>query len=273
MDPHESTETSDRRRTGQVVTDAAEVYEDFFVPALFGQFAGPLLDAAGVSDGHTVLDVGCGTGIVARTAVDRVRPGGAVIGIDPNDGMLSVARRCSTNVDWRHGVAESLPLPDAHVDRTVSQFAAMFFEDPGTALNEILRVTRRGGRIAVATWAEVERSPGYAAMVLLLDEQVGTWAAEALLAPFTIGTEQALASMIGDIGRDVSVTTTHGIARFASIDDWLHTEIRGWTLAGAIDDDAFDELLAVARERLAEFATPDGAVAFEAPAIFGVIEV
>ena len=78
---------------GQVNQSAAEVYEAFFVPALFGQWPERVLDAAGLSPGDDVLDVGCGTGILARAAARRLNDSGSVTGIDINDGMLTIARR------------------------------------------------------------------------------------------------------------------------------------------------------------------------------------
>ncbi len=112
---------------GQVVHSAAEVYEEFFVPALFGQWPDRVLDAVGASEGDRILDVGCGTGVLARAAVERVGGTGRVAGVDPNDGMLAVARRLGPDVTWDTGVAEHLPYPDASFDRVVSQFALMFF--------------------------------------------------------------------------------------------------------------------------------------------------
>lgn len=261
------------RRRGRVIADAAEVYEEFFVPALFGQFSELLLDAADVRGGHTVLDVGCGTGITARRALDRVRPGGTVIGVDPNDAMLDVARRHAPDITWQHGVAESLPFPDHAVDRTVSSFAAMFFDDEVAALGEMARVTRPGGRVAVATWGRIDTSPGYAALADLLADRIGAWAVDALMAPFSIGTEAAVDGLIRPHGEVVEVACRPGTARFGSIDDWLYTDVRGWTLADGIDDDAYEGLLESARGRLAGFAGPDGTVAFPAPAVFGVVTV
>ncbi len=265
-----STNDPDRGRVGG---SAAEVYEQFFVPALFGQFVDTTLDAVAVRLGDDLLDVGCGTGIVARRAIERVGPDGSVHGVDPNPAMLAVAHRKAPDVHWHEGVAEALPFDDASVDRTVCQFAAMFFDDPPQAIAEMARVTRPGGAVVIASWASVDSSPGYAAMVELLDRRVGRWAADALLAPFSIGTEQALAQLVAPIDPDVVVTRSSGTAGFASLDDWLHTEIRGWTLADGISNDTFDELRVAARRDLARFVGPDGQVEFAAPALVATARV
>src|ERR1700754_2426970 len=105
---------------------------------------------------------------------------GSVVAVDPNDGMLAVAARLAPELDVRRGAAERLPVTDNEMACTVCQFALMFFEDRARAISEMARVTKPGGRVAVATWAAIEESPGYAAMVDLLGEVIGGWAAEAL---------------------------------------------------------------------------------------------
>src|SRR5262245_30686072 len=95
--------------TGQVTGSAAEVYEAFFVPALFGQWATRLAEAAGLCPGNRVLDVACGTGVLAREAAGRVAPGGSVVGLDRNEGMLAVAAAKAPSIGWRAGRAEALP--------------------------------------------------------------------------------------------------------------------------------------------------------------------
>lgn len=257
----------DDASTGQVNRSAAEVYEDFFVPALFGQWPEPILDAAGLSPGDDVLDVGCGTGILARAAARRLDRSGSVTGLDPNDGMLAVARRNDERVDWRQGLAEELPFPDDSFDRVISQFALMFFTDQAAALAEMARVTRPGGTVTIATWADVDHSPGYAAMIALLDRLFGEEAATALMAPFTIGSEAKLRSVIGDILSEPTVSLVPGQARFESIEAWVHTDVRGWTLADMIDDHQYQTLLDAAKTELAPFVDASGAVSFAAPAL------
>jgi ubiquinone/menaquinone biosynthesis C-methylase UbiE len=259
--------------TGQVSTTAAEVYEKFFVPALFGQWVEPMLDAVAASDGDRLLDVGAGTGVVARAALQRVGTGGSVVAVDPNEGMLAVAKRLAPALDVRRGTAERLPIDNAEIDCVTCQFALMFFTDRARAIEEMRRVVRSGGRVAVATWAEVEECPGYAAMAELVGEEIGDWAADALLAPFCLGTREQLSELLRRSFDDVRVIGREGQACFASLDDWLYTEIRGWTLAEHIDDDQFAGLQRAAASRLTRFVTAEGSVRFAMPALIATAAV
>ncbi len=259
--------------TGQVSTAAAEVYENFFIPALFAQWADPILDAVGVREGQCLLDIGTGTGVVARAALRRVGPTGSVIAVDPNDGMLAVAGRLAPNLDVRKAKAEDLPFADNEVTCTTSQFAMMFFDDRERAAKEMARVTHAGGRVAVSTWAAVDESPGYAAMVDLLGELLGDWAAEALRAPFSIGTPDELADLLRPSFGEVEVQHRMGRAHFTSLDEWLYTDIRGWTLSDAVDDDQFECLRRAAHTRLSIFVDADGSVGFSAPALIATATV
>jgi ubiquinone/menaquinone biosynthesis C-methylase UbiE len=261
------TERSTDAAAGQVSTGAAEVYEQFFVPALFGQFVETMLDAVAVRDGDRLLDVGAGTGVVARAALNRVGARGSIVAVDPNEGMLTVAKRLAPAVDIRRGAAEQLPVDPAEIDCVTCQFALMFFADRQRAVEEMRRVLRPGGRVAVATWTSVEQSPGYAAMVELVEDEIGDWAADALRAPFCLGTPEQVGDVLRQKFEDVTVVRHDGQARFTSLDDWLYTEIRGWTLAEHIDDDQYARLRRVAAMRLANFVTGDGSVRFAVPAL------
>jgi SAM-dependent methyltransferase len=251
---------------GQVSASAAEVYNAFFVPALFEQWTDVILDVADVRPGHRVLDVGCGTGVLARAAHARVGAHGHVAGLDPNDSMLSVARRAEPDIEWQPGLAEQLPYPDHSFDRTVSQFALMFFTDPKAALTEMSRVTRPNGRVVFAVWDRLDNNRGYTRLAALVEELFGSEAANAIRAPFQMGDVVSLVDLARGALSDPTVTRHPGVARFESIEAWLHTEIRGWTLADTIDDPGFAALLDAAREQLSDLVA-DGRVAFDVSAL------
>jgi len=253
--------------TGQVIASAAEVYEEFFLPALFQEWASRVLEAARIQPGERVLDVACGTGVLARAAAAHTGAHGTVAGFDLNDGMLAVARRKAPHIEWRQGRAEALPFDDASFDAVVSQFGLMFFEDRSAALREMMRVLRPGGRMTVAVWDSIDRIPGYAAVTGLLQRLFGEPAADALRMPFTLGDPQDLRSLFADAGiPTVRITTQRGTARFPSIESWMYTDVKGWTLADMIDDAQFGQLLEEARRVLRRFVTADGTVAFDSAA-------
>lgn len=272
MGESDGSSTTDVDR-GQVNAAAAEVYSAFFVPALFGQFPNRVLEHGGVRRGDRVLDIGCGTGIVAIAARRAVGAAGRVVGVDPNDAMLAVARRAEPAIEWRLGAAERLPFENRSFDRTISPFAAMFFTEPVTALSELARVTVPNGTVTVVTWAGLARTPGYAAMVALVEDQIGRSAADALRAPFALGHRDDVAALLAPIGHAVRIDELPGVARFGSIAEWVRTELRGWTLADLVDDAGEAALAARAERELASFVSPDGSVAFPAPALVGTVTI
>jgi SAM-dependent methyltransferase len=251
---------------GQVVRRAADVYERFFVPALFGEWAPRVAEAATIGPGQSVLDVACGTGILTREAARRAGAGG-VVGLDCNDGMLSVARALESTIHWRRGRAEELPFEDGRFDAVVCQFGLMFFEDREEALREMWRVLRPGGRLAIAVWGRLESSPGYASMVALLERLFGASIADELRAPFRLGDAATLRGQLRAAGlAEPLVDTVVGQARFPSLADWVQTDIKGWTLADRIDDAQLALLVREAEVALRSFVDGDGRVAFDSPA-------
>jgi SAM-dependent methyltransferase len=109
----------------------------------------PLLDAAGVAAGTRVLDVGCGLGDLAAAAVAR---GAAATGTDLAEGMLEAARRRHPGLELVHADGEDLPFEDGSFDATLSAFVINHLPDPERGAAELVRVTRPGGRVAVAMW-------------------------------------------------------------------------------------------------------------------------
>ena len=133
---------------------APENYERYFVPVIPGPLAADLVEAAGLRPGERVLDVACGTGVVARRAAERVGARGAVAGVDVNASMLAVARAAPApaepRISWYETPAESMPLPDDSYDAVFCQLGLQFVEDTAAALREMRRVLAPGGRALVS---------------------------------------------------------------------------------------------------------------------------
>lgn len=252
---------------GQVSTSAAEKFEASFVPYLTAQFGVHMANALQLAPGQSVLDVACGTGVLARQALRRVQPGGSVAGLDRNEGMLAVARGKEPGVEWRLGRAETLPYPDASFDAVGCQFGLMFFEDRAAGLREMWRVLRQGGRLAVAVWDAEARSPGYRAINGLIERWAGPKARAELAAPYALSDTQTLRSLFSAAGiPNPALRTLDGTVWYPSIRAWVETDVKGWTLADMLGDDQYRRLVAEAERELKGFEGPDGLVAFSSPA-------
>lgn len=252
---------------GQVTSSAADIYDTFFVPALFAEWAPRVIQAAKIKRGDRVLDVASGTGVLARAAQKQVGPDGAVTGLDINKGMLNVARVKSQGIEWKQSRAEAIPFEDASFDAVVSQFGLMFFEDQPAAVREMMRVLAPGRNLVIAVWGPLQQTPGYAALADLLRRLFGEQAAASLYAPFSLGDLQRLRSIFTQAGYpQADIETKIGTARFPSLQSWMFTEIKGWTLADQLTDAQYELLLKEVEPAFRKFVQPDGTVAFDTPA-------
>jgi SAM-dependent methyltransferase len=253
----------------QAQIDAATAYEELFVPALFQEWASRVTAAARLQPGQRVLDVACGTGVLAREAVARVGAAGTVVGLDANPGMLTVAKQRAPGVEWREGMAEALPYPDQSFDAVVSQFGLMFFTDRQQALREMLRVLVPGGRLAVAVWDSLENTPAYADEVALLERIAGKPAADALRAPYMLGDRKELTALFTKAGvASVDIATHTGTAKFPSIRSIVEADLRGWlpVMGVTLSEEQISRILTEAEVALRAYLTAEGSVEFASPA-------
>jgi SAM-dependent methyltransferase len=199
------------------------------VSALFQPWSPWVLDAVQVQPGHRVLDVACGTGVLAREAATRVGPTGFVAGVDPDPGMLAVAEKLAPAIERRPGTAESLPYPDQAFDTVVSHFGLMFFAHPEQALREMLRVLVPEGTLGVAVRDRLENSAAYLTAVELLERPAGPRAADALRAPFVLGDTDVLRALFESAGvASIRIARRRGTARFPSVRSMVEADLRGW---------------------------------------------
>ena len=123
-----------------------EMYERFLVGPLFQPWADVLLDRVSLAAGDRVLDVACGTGIVARRAKVRLGEAGQVVGVDVSPQMLTIARDVAPDIDWREGNASALPVGATEkFDVVVCQQGLQFFPDKSAASAQMRAVLAPGG--------------------------------------------------------------------------------------------------------------------------------
>jgi ubiquinone/menaquinone biosynthesis C-methylase UbiE len=250
----------------QLAGTAAEVYQEYLVPAIFGPWALIVVDAAGLRVGDRVLDIACGPGTVAREAARRVGPGGSVVGLDNNPSMLAVARAvpppAGTMIDWREGDATALPLDDGTFDVVLCQLGLQYFGDRLAALQEMRRVLVPGGRSVVLVWQSIEASPGYAVFADVLGRHVGPGAATLMRAPFVLGDTHQLHALMTNAGfHDVSVRGETGTVHFESTEHFVRYQVAGSPLAAAVGDASAAARARVLRDvgtTLAPYETAEG---------------
>jgi ubiquinone/menaquinone biosynthesis C-methylase UbiE len=157
-----------------VATAFTEIYERVLVGPLFRPFAEQLGARVALRRGDSVIDVACGTGIVARLARERLGPEARIVGVDLAPAMLAVARAVDQTIDWRHGNATSLPVGAKEQFTVLTCHQGLqFVPDKPAAVREMHRVLASGGRVAIATWKPLEDLPGMAELNAVAERQVG----------------------------------------------------------------------------------------------------
>jgi SAM-dependent methyltransferase len=251
----------------QFVGSVPENYERYLVPTIFGPWALDLVEAAGARLGERVLDIACGTGIVARTAARRVGSGGTVVGLDVSAPMLDVARSVAAgeglSIEWREGSAMKLPLPDTAFDLVLCQQGLQFFPDRPAALRETHRVLGPGGRLALSVWRPIGGSPGFAVLAQALSHQISTESGALMTSgPFGLGQAEELRALIAGAGfREITIRPAVKTLRYPSPDEFVRRYVAGSALAGpvaAAGDDARAALLAEVNAGLRPYVDDQG---------------
>jgi ubiquinone/menaquinone biosynthesis C-methylase UbiE len=226
------------------MSNPAESYESYMVPVLFGPWAEQLIQAAAAQRGERVLDLACGTGVVARRVAPRVGREGSVTALDMNPAMLEVARAAAAReglaVEFHEGSAEDLPFHAGSFDLVLCQFALMFFADRRAALAEARRVLVEGGRIALSVWQGLDRHPFYRALHEVIRRKAGVSALQEI---FGLGDAGELRRLLLDAGfREARIEEVTMTASFPHPEAFLAAEIDVDTAAipsmQHLDDDA-----------------------------------
>lgn len=256
----------------QLDGSAPELYQRYLVPAITSIWAADLIERARPQSGEVVLDLACGTGVVARLAAERVA-GGRVVALDLNDAMLAVARLQPTGgapIEWMQGSALSLPFPDESFDVVLCQLGLQFFPDKPLALREMHRVLTPSGRVALSVYSAIERTPAASAFADALDYCLGPAASRIKRGEHIYPVASEVASLITEAGfEQVEVATVTKRIIFPSMLDYVRFQLIATPMASLLADrnaadreTAIAAVAAEAQSRLDPDMVRDGRLSF-----------
>jgi len=181
---------------------AAEVYEKHRVPAIFAPMAEATLDAVALPPCRTVLDIACGTGVMARSFAARTAAPCRIIGCDLNGAMIEVARANAPNdhhsYEWHTASATEMPVDDDSIDLAFCQHGLQFFPDKQAALKELKRALKPGGQAVVTAWRAVP--PFFEVVAESLHRHLNEAAAVKAVKPFSWTNVPEILGLFSDAG-------------------------------------------------------------------------
>jgi SAM-dependent methyltransferase len=237
----------------------ARAYEEYFVPAMFAPLSEHVLAAAALQPGEHVLDLACGTGIVARQAAAQVGPTGRVLAVDISPMMLEEGRSHpvpdGVEIEWRQADGVTADLPVGAFDVAICQQGLQFFPDRAAGAGQLHRAVRDGGRAVVATWLGLEDNPFIARAVEAELRHLDALGAGVDRAdaerPFSLGKDELRELLDGAGFPSVDIRTVAVEARFPTPDHFVERMQRAYAAvvpAFAEDPDAFDRYVAAVTE-------------------------
>jgi ubiquinone/menaquinone biosynthesis C-methylase UbiE len=249
----------------QLSGNAAELYERYVVPYFLGPWVPEFIEVAALQPGERVLDVACGTGVVARLAAQQVGPAGQVTGLDLNPGMLAVARALppppGATITWVECSAVVMHVPDATFEVVLCQQGLQFFPDKPAALWEMHRVLVPGGRVVLSVWGTTVDPYGLA-LWEAVERHVGTEAATRLRAPRVVPEPEELSRLLNEAGfREVHIRTSRRTQSLPALETLVLCHLAATPIADAVaalSDEARTALARDVRSALQAYADGDG---------------
>jgi ubiquinone/menaquinone biosynthesis C-methylase UbiE len=240
----------------------AEIFERILVPSTFRPWGKEFLDRVKPRPNERVLDVACGTGIVARLVRERCGPATRIAGVDINLEMVAIARSVAPDIEWIEGNALKLPFQTGTFDLVLCQQALQFFPDRAAAVGEMRRVLTEGGRVALSTWRPIAENPLFTKLHGLAVARFGPHEDRR----FSFGDPNRVSELLTQAGfcdvRSEAVTLDERTAdarMFVEMN--LDATVRALDGMGAAErEDAIQRFLAEAAEVLAPFTDGAGLV-------------
>ena len=244
-----------------------EIYEEVLVGPLFRPWVDSLLEDVKLGPADRVLDIACGTGIVARLAKERGATG-KVVGVDVNPQMLAVARRVAPTIDWREGNAGALPLDrDEQFDVVLCQQGFQFVQDRAAAARQMHRALASGGRLGISTWRPDEEFPLLRQLREIAERHVGPVDDRR----HSLGEPGPIEAVLDDAGfQDIRSKHFSRVIRFADGSVFVRLNAMAMVsmsaVSGALDDEARQRVVATITSDSADLIrlnTDDDGFAYE----------
>ena len=259
----------ERHEHWQMDASAPELYERYLVPAITSVWADDLLDRMRPNGEESVLDIACGTGVVARLLQQRGHVG-RLVGIDLNAAMLAVARRKSTSIEWVEGSALDLPFEAGRFDVVLCQLGLQFFPDRHRALREMARVLKPDGRAGLSVYGAIERTPAAHTFVQALDKILGTESSRTKRAEHLSCGANEVGDWVRRAGFEVvDVATVRKRISFPSMLDYVRFQLAATPMAALLKDKDTQErerlIVSIADDaasRVGSFMQPGGKLTF-----------
>ena len=241
----------------QLQGNAPEIYETAKVPSLFRPLAEATLEAVELRPADRMLDVACGTGIVARLVAGRLSPDGTVTGVDLNGGMIAKADELGLpdglQGDWHVADVTDLPFDDASFDIAICQQGLQFFPDKPAALTEIRRILAPGGRLVLTVWTG--GSIFGETLAAALRAHVSEAAAKRALSPFDFGDGDIIVDLVRNAGFKEPKLTEIEIERVLGPgDDAFAMDMAGMPYAQEVSQAGDAAIAAIVRDMAANLA-------------------
>lgn len=224
----------------QWLNPAAEAYEKYIVTAWMSEWAEALVEMSSVGLGKQVLDAACGTGIVSRKIIPRCGANCQIIGLDVSKEMIQAAEHYANlegmnTIEWRQGDIIQMPFSDDTFDIVFCQQGLQFSPDPLLALQEMRRVMKPGGQLALSVWRSIDRQPYFLALMQGIESCLGKVTAEFFHAPFVLYDREKLQAIIEKSGfRNISFRIEIKVSRYLAVQEFLTGYLAATSIAAKI---------------------------------------